>query len=829
MMDTLDLVPAALLRTTILLSLAALLVGGLLRITRPHAPAIHRLAWACVLLQAVVLSPISLDIPWYEPVPVPQQAVPAMASPAVGSLPDFMHGSSGSSGDVRAPAAAPPNAAPAISHSTPLPRWRWQHWVIAGWAVGVFLVLTVTVASYLRLVRRLRRKQTPPDEWQQEWRRLLQREGVDRQIPLYGHSTLGPMLCRLPSGYCVVVPVRLWGRLPPSQRVAVLRHELAHYQRRDIWQSLVARLLALPHWFNPLAWWTVRKFDEVAEWSCDRRLAEARPQQVPDFARALLEMVESRCSRVGTTAAIGGSLSERFRRLLVFGIREDSVMKRMTIVTLLMGITLAGLLRVQLVARDRPEQIAVDEMDEQFVERVEQFADRIRIDGAHSELAGQLKRVLRTPAGLMVMRDRADHAAELRHEESHRSALPQFVDEYFVMDNGVLRLRDDREEFRQHFLEACRTFHEDVRSLEPAVQEIAADVSHDSDVGRLVARFLKHDAGPLMIYVTELRDRLHHTHEDVIADQLGELFVEDERGEFQIRPERRAEAQHYLSRGHELLEHLKHMHEELRAWSDDLAEADDLHRQLKVAFTDPLFASMMAAEAMDDDDHSAGRRIDDVFEDLEELTEDTGDGLVVSEQRRGDVEEALDHFRRVQDVAERLLEPVHEFAERIRPDDRLAEGWRDLLRTELALVKLAADDHPVEENPADAVHALLGEVLQRGDDGKYHVRGEDPEEVSEFIQEMFRMYRTVRRKGRHIDELAMQLDDSDLREAFRSVGGKFVIAQLIERHADTSTVDGLDAWIDEVFESTAAGLIIKEGAAEDIETVIEDYRLIRED
>src|SRR5262249_54471037 len=57
----------------------------------------------------------------------------------------------------------------------------------------------------------------------------------------------------------------LWRQLDSGERLAILRHELAHYRRGDLWKSLVARLLALPHWFNPLAWRAGRRFDEAAE------------------------------------------------------------------------------------------------------------------------------------------------------------------------------------------------------------------------------------------------------------------------------------------------------------------------------------------------------------------------------------------------------------------------------------------------------------------------------------------------------------------------------------------------------------------------------------
>ena len=51
----------------------------------------------------------------------------------------------------------------------------------------------------------------------------------------------GPMLCRIPDGYAVIVPEWLWRALDPSERQSILRHELAHYARGDLWKSLAIR------------------------------------------------------------------------------------------------------------------------------------------------------------------------------------------------------------------------------------------------------------------------------------------------------------------------------------------------------------------------------------------------------------------------------------------------------------------------------------------------------------------------------------------------------------------------------------------------------------
>ena len=66
MIQTLADVP--LLRSTVLLSVSALVVAMLLRTIRPRSPIVHRIAWSVVLLQGLLIVPVlSFNIGLIEP------------------------------------------------------------------------------------------------------------------------------------------------------------------------------------------------------------------------------------------------------------------------------------------------------------------------------------------------------------------------------------------------------------------------------------------------------------------------------------------------------------------------------------------------------------------------------------------------------------------------------------------------------------------------------------------------------------------------------------------------------------------------------------------
>jgi hypothetical protein len=109
------------------------------------------------------------------------------------------------------------------------------------------------------------------------------------------------------------------------------------------------RVLALPHWFNPIAWLTVRRFDEAAEWACDRAAMGTEPTA---YARMLLRLGELASARLPLSSAMSNlPLTNRIRRLLTLEMKEDSAMKKTALVSLLLLIVPVASLQVSLVAK----------------------------------------------------------------------------------------------------------------------------------------------------------------------------------------------------------------------------------------------------------------------------------------------------------------------------------------------------------------------------------------------------------------------------------------------------------------------------------------------
>jgi beta-lactamase regulating signal transducer with metallopeptidase domain len=375
----------SLLRTGLVMSGSALVLSLLLRLFRVASPTVRRVAYFAVVLQGCLFLqwPVAIALPTFVPVATvawdhlaqrapahqgdaldePQQvARSARARPSrphptrsangphtANILSGVALGSSTEAESPRAAAPPPPYALP------------WALGLAVLWGTGIVFLVGRSAWSYARFVRRLPPLQNVETEWAAEWDALQRQAGLRTLVPLAVAEQMGPVLCRLPRGYRLIVPALAWQRLEPAQRQLVLRHELAHIERRDVWKSLLMRVLALPHWFNPLVWRMVARFDECAEWACDDATRQAAPDHLSGYARALLQLAH-RADAIffATRAARGDGLSHRIRRLLVPAQEKGSNMKTAVMAILLLGISLLNGSRLQSRADAQPPTAVKD-------------------------------------------------------------------------------------------------------------------------------------------------------------------------------------------------------------------------------------------------------------------------------------------------------------------------------------------------------------------------------------------------------------------------------------------------------------------------------------
>jgi len=227
-------------------------------------------------------------------------------------------------------------------------------YIFALWLAGMGITIFLAATGYIRILLSLRNTALAEDALAQPWRKLLTEHGIDsRTVPMVLTENLGPALVRTPLGYRLAVPSELWSELSETGRQGILKHELAHFRRRDVWKSFFVRILALPHWFNPVAHYAANRFDELAEQLCDRESFSGKREEISEFARILLLLHENAPTHfVARQSIFGRNLKHRVASLLENPLPDERtfIMRKILLVLGTAAILFAALFRVEFVA-----------------------------------------------------------------------------------------------------------------------------------------------------------------------------------------------------------------------------------------------------------------------------------------------------------------------------------------------------------------------------------------------------------------------------------------------------------------------------------------------
>jgi beta-lactamase regulating signal transducer with metallopeptidase domain len=110
----------------------------------------------------------------------------------------------------------------------------------------------------------------------------------------------------------LVVPESLVTEHSAARLQHVLAHELAHVRRGDLWTNWLLLIARTVHWFNPLAWWTIRELQAEREAACDElALAALGEADRPAYAATIIELAAGLAPSPIAPGMIGLFSSER--------------------------------------------------------------------------------------------------------------------------------------------------------------------------------------------------------------------------------------------------------------------------------------------------------------------------------------------------------------------------------------------------------------------------------------------------------------------------------------------------------------------------------------
>ncbi|TWT85470.1 Regulatory protein BlaR1 [Posidoniimonas polymericola] len=231
-------------------------------------------------------------------------------------------------------ATAPPVVAPRAGNAAPQdaePAVSWQtvsQWLLVAYLAGVLLMLTRLAAALLH-AHRLAARATPVA--------VGRHADYLRRIAERWNMAAAPALAMIPAGVTpkvvglmkptILLPGAALAGMTCEELELILRHELAHVRRHDMWANLMQRLAEALLFFNPAVWLLSRRISTFREYCCDELACETAAEQNAEeldprsrYAAALVRVVElsrgaAPAQEVATLAAAGGRPSELRRRV----------------------------------------------------------------------------------------------------------------------------------------------------------------------------------------------------------------------------------------------------------------------------------------------------------------------------------------------------------------------------------------------------------------------------------------------------------------------------------------------------------------------------------
>jgi beta-lactamase regulating signal transducer with metallopeptidase domain len=178
-----------------------------------------------------------------------------------------------------------------------------QPYVLLAWLAGVGFFACRLLMGMIG-VRKLRRGRLPlPRELAERAARLGRPLGLRAESLVFLSRNVAEAMAVGLVKPIVLIPAAWATEMPLAMLEAVIAHELAHLQRRDLWVNLLQRIVETLLFYHPAVWWLSRRLRAERELCCDE-LAVALTGRRLEYVQAL-ETVARRTARVEPLLAAG--------------------------------------------------------------------------------------------------------------------------------------------------------------------------------------------------------------------------------------------------------------------------------------------------------------------------------------------------------------------------------------------------------------------------------------------------------------------------------------------------------------------------------------------
>jgi beta-lactamase regulating signal transducer with metallopeptidase domain len=220
----------------------------------------------------------------------------------------------------------------------------WLTILVAAWLVGALVMTAALITSLVRIARFRRQCSLVTGRWRELADELLLHAPESQSVTLLQSRDSSLLVtCGVVRPH-IILPADASAWTDARARI-VLAHELAHVARRDVHVQLVAELLRVVQWMNPLVWLACRRLRQESEYACDD-VVLTRGVEPTEYATHLLDVARQLSGRhrlwaAATPIAQPSTLEQRIVAMLHTSRHRGPLGRREWSITILAALALS--------------------------------------------------------------------------------------------------------------------------------------------------------------------------------------------------------------------------------------------------------------------------------------------------------------------------------------------------------------------------------------------------------------------------------------------------------------------------------------------------------
>lgn len=215
------------------------------------------------------------------------------------------------------------------------------HVLMSLWVAGMIIFLAVHLFKHYRFMQMVNRwgQMIVEPSTLQLLEQVKQEMTITKEISLKQSSCIhSPML----TGFMkqtIWLPMHAYKE---QELNMILKHELVHFRRKDLWVKVFILFVSTIHWFNPLFYRFAKELDQLCERACDDEVIKNTDGQLrKTYSQAILHTeITKRTTGVFSTNFAGNShfLQKRIHAIMDSGKKKSGIV----ILTLVILLTTGG-------------------------------------------------------------------------------------------------------------------------------------------------------------------------------------------------------------------------------------------------------------------------------------------------------------------------------------------------------------------------------------------------------------------------------------------------------------------------------------------------------